>query len=132
MHASSAGEALERVSTGPFHYALVAQDLTDLPATTVARTIRNQSPDVVVMTFRGPSDNGYVDLIETSGTRRIVEDFIDAGLLASRLDELAEAWRAKARERRYLQAFRERHYDFLRRYVELKTKIERALNDGPG
>ena len=49
-----------------------------------------------------------------------------------RLDELAEAWRVKARERRYTQAFREKHYDFLRRYVELKTKIERAIHDGPG
>jgi hypothetical protein len=49
-----------------------------------------------------------------------------------RLDELAEAFRAKSRERRYMQAFRERHYDFLRRYVELKVKIDRALNDGPG
>ena len=39
---------------------------------------------------------------------------------------------AKAKERRYTQAFRERHYDFLRRYVELKTKIERAMNEGPG
>jgi hypothetical protein len=47
--------------------------------------------------------------------------------LADRLDELAEAFRAKARERRYTQAFRERHYDFLRRYVELKLKIDRAL-----
>ena len=37
-----------------------------------------------------------------------------------------------ARERRYTQAFREKHYDFLRRYVELKTKIERAMHDGPG
>ena len=27
------------------------------------------------------------------------------------LDELAEVWRVKARERRYAQAFRERHYD---------------------
>jgi hypothetical protein len=48
------------------------------------------------------------------------------------MDELSEAWRAKARERRYTTAFRERHYDFLRRYVELKTKIERAMNEGPG
>jgi len=48
------------------------------------------------------------------------------------LDELADAWRAKAKERRYTQAFRERHYDFLRRYVELKTKIEHAMTEGPG
>jgi hypothetical protein len=59
-----------------------------------------------------------------------VKPFQEASALIGRLDELADAWRAKARERRYTQAFRERHYDFLRRYVELKTKIERALTDG--
>ena len=32
----------------------------------------------------------------------------------------------------YTQALKEKHYDFLRRYVELKVKIERAIHDGPG
>lgn len=131
-HATSGGEGLDRASSGAFHYAMVAEDVTDLPARTVARTIRNQQPDTVVLTFLGPADNGHVDLVETHGTRSIVKPFDDASKLVSRLDELAEAWRAKARERRYTQAFRERHYDFLRRYVEIKTKIERAMNEGPG
>ena len=132
QHATSGGEGLDRVSSSKFHYAMVAEDITDLPAKTVARTIRNQQPDTVVLTFLGPSDNGHVDLVETNGTRSIVNPFDDAQKLIVRLDELAEAWRAKARERRYTQAFRERHYDFLRRYVEIKTKIERAMNEGPG
>jgi DNA-binding NtrC family response regulator len=131
-HATSGGEGLDRSSSGAFHYAMIAEDVTDLPARTVARTIRNQQPDTVVLTFLGPAENGHVDLVETHGTRTIVRPFDEAGKLVARLDELAEAWRAKARERRYAQAFRERHYDFLRRYVELKTKIERAINDGPG
>ena len=120
------------MSTGPFHYAMIAEDVTDLPVKTIARTIRNQHPDTVVLTFLGPAENGHVDLVETYGSRTILKPFRDAKQLIARLDELAEAWRAKARERRYTQAFRERHYDFLRRYVELKTKIERALHDGPG
>jgi DNA-binding NtrC family response regulator len=132
QHATSGGEGLDRVSSSKFHYAMVAEDITDLPARTVARTIRNQQPDTVVLTFLGPSENGHVDLVETNGTRSIVNPFDDAQKLIARLDELAEAWRAKARERRYTQAFRERHYDFLRRYVEIKTKIERAMNEGPG
>ncbi len=132
VHATSGGEGLDRASTGQFHYAMIAEDVSDLPAKTVARTIRNQQPDTVVLTFLGPADNGHVDLVETSGTRSIVKPFTDAKLLIQRLDELAEAWRAKARERRYAQAFRERHYDFLRRYVEIKTKIERAIHEGPG
>jgi DNA-binding NtrC family response regulator len=132
IHATSGGEGLDRISTGPFHYAMVAEDITDLPATTVARTIRNQHPDTVVLTFLGPADNGRVELVETHGTRALVQPFTDAQQLIGRLDDLAEAWRVKARERRYAQAFREKHYDFLRRYVELKTKIERAIHDGPG
>ena len=131
-HATSGGEGLDRCSSGSFHYAMVAEDITDLPASTVARTIRNQHPDTVVLTFLGPSENGRVDLVETNGTRSLVKPFTAATQLIMRLDELAEGWRAKAKERRYTQAFRERHYDFLRRYVEIKTKIERAQHEGPG
>lgn len=132
VHATSGGEGLDRISSGTFHYAMVAEDITDLPATTLARTIRNQHPDTVVLTFVGPADNGRVELVETNGTRTLIKPFTDAKLLLDRLDELSEAWRAKARERRYTQAFKEKHYDFLRRYVELKTKIDRAMHDGPG
>lgn len=132
VHATSGGEGLDRISSGSFHYAMIAEDVTDLPAKTLARTIRNQHPDTVVLTFLGPSDNGRVELVETSGSRPLVTPFTDPQQLIDRLDQLAEAWRAKARERRYTQSFREKHYDFLRRYVELKTKIERALTDGPG
>jgi hypothetical protein len=111
---------------------MIAGTVTDLPATTVARTIRNQHPDTVVLTFLGPGGNGRVDLVETHGVRPLIQPFHDPQQLVDRLDELAEAWRIKARERRYTQAFREKHFDFLRRYVELRTKIERAMHDGPG
>jgi DNA-binding NtrC family response regulator len=132
VHATSGGEGLDRISSGAFHYAMIAEDVTDLPARTIARTIRNQHPDTVVLTFLGPADNGRVELVETHGSRPLLQPFTDSQQLLDRLDELAEAWRIKARERRYAQAFREKHYDFLRRYVELKTKIDRAIHDAPG
>ena len=132
VHATSGGEGLDRISSGMFHYAMIAEDVTDLPASTLARTIRNQHPETVVLIFLGPSENGRVELVETAGQRTLVKPFKEPKQLIDRLDELADAWRAKARERRYTQAFRERHYDFLRRYVELKTKIDRAMNEGPG
>lgn len=129
VHALTGGEALDRLGMSPFHYAMVAEDLSDLPSSTVVRTIRTQFPDTVVLTFRGPADNGKVDLVETHRQRTIVEPFREVSQLVARLDELAQAWRAKARERRYIQAFRERHFDFLRRYVELKTKMDRAQGE---
>lgn len=131
VHAISGGEALDRLGQELFHYAMVAEDLSDLPSSTVARTIRTQYPETVVLSFRGPADNGKVELVEANRNRTIVAPFREIGQLVARLDELAQAWRAKARERRYTQAFRERHFDFLRRYVELKTKINRAQGEEP-
>ena len=130
IHASSGGEALDRISRLEFHYAMIAEDVSDLPARTIAKTIRTQRPDTVVLTFKGPADNGHVNLVDATGSRAILKPFNDPTQLIGRLDELAAAWRAKSKERRYTQAFREKHYDFLRKYVELKTKIERAMTDG--
>jgi len=132
IHATSGGEALDRMSSGRFHFALVSEDLHDLPASMPTSTIRAQSGDTVVFVFRGPGEGGYVNLLETGGQRTLISPFDDTKQILARLDELAEAFRAKARERRYTQNFREKHYDFLRRYVELKTKIDRALGDGSG
>lgn len=129
-HATNGGEALDRISTGEFHYAMIAEDISDFPAKTLAKSIRSQRPDTVVLTFLGPSDNGHVNLVEQAGTRTLIKPFTDPAQLIGRLDELAEAWRAKTKQRRYTQAFRERHYDFLRKYAELKAKIDQALADG--
>jgi CheY-like chemotaxis protein len=119
VHATSGGEALDKISSGRFHFALVSEDLHDLPASMVTSTAKAQSGETVVFVFRGPGPGGYVNLIETMGQRPIVTPFDDAKKLISRLDEIAEALRARARERRYTQNFREKHYDFLRRYGEL-------------
>jgi DNA-binding NtrC family response regulator len=131
-HAASGGEALDRASSRTFHYAMVSLDLHDLPTSLVVRSVRTQSPETVLLQFRAPGADGRVELVESAGVRPIIEPFAAPDQLLGRLDELAEAFRARARERRYLQAFRERHFDFLRRYVELKTRIDRALNEGPG
>jgi DNA-binding NtrC family response regulator len=132
IHATSGGEGLDRMSSGRFNFALVSDEIHDLPTSMVTSTIRAQSGDTVVFVFRGPGPGGYVNLLETNSQRAIVTPFEDTKQIIERLDEFAEAFRAKARERRYTQNFREKHYDFLRRYVEIKTKIDRALTDGAG
>jgi DNA-binding response OmpR family regulator len=125
--ASSGGAALDRCGSAKFHLAMVAEMLPDLPGSMVVRSIKTQSSETLVMQYSGPGPGGKVELVETRRTIPVIPEFTDPMQLADRLDELAEAFRAKARERRYTQAFRERHYDFLRRYVELKLKIDRAL-----
>ena len=44
------------------------------------------------------------------------------------LGEIREALRAESRERRYLQAFRQRHYEFLQRYNGIKQRLKDELD----
>jgi len=128
--ANTGGEALDRCTSGRFHIIAVHDMLPDLPGSMVVRSAKTQAADAIVLQLSGPGPGGKVDLVQSKGTVPVVPEFTDAAQLAAKLDELGEAFRARARERRYTQAFRERHYDFLRRYVELKLKIDRALGQG--
>lgn len=120
------GQALDHCTSQRFQIVMVAEDLPDLPGSMVVRSIKTQNPEMVAITFR-PPPGGHVEIVESTRTIPVVKQLDDPAQLLGRLDELAEAFRAKSRERRYAQAFRERHYDFLRKYVELKSKIDRAL-----
>ena len=125
-HATSGGEALDRVSQEEFHYVLLAEDLSDLPTTTVVRTIRAQHPQLGVLTFRGPGVQGRLDVIEGNHARPLLVPFVDAQALVAQLAGFREAWLAKERKRRFTQAFRERHYDLVKRLAELRDRLDRA------
>ena len=60
------------------------------------------------------------------GTMNTIASYADPGQLAAPLGEIREALRAKGKERRYLQAFRQRHFEFLQRYNNIKHRLKRA------
>ena len=60
------------------------------------------------------------------GTER---PFKGAVHLAIRIQTLADELGTRAQERRFIQAFRNDHEDFLRRFAELKLKIDRLISD---
>lgn len=125
--ALSGGQALDLAGSSQYHYVMVSNDLYDLPTSMVTRSVKSQSPESVILAYSGPGPGGRVEMVESAQPRTVIADFTSPNQLIERLDELAEAFRAKVRERRYAQAFRDRYYDFLRRYVNIKKKIERAL-----
>jgi DNA-binding NtrC family response regulator len=125
--AQTGGEALDYVTKTAYQIALVGPTLPDLPSSLVIKTLKAHAPETTVIAYE---PNGRLEIVEGARSIPIVERFTAAVQLAERMDELAEAHRAKLRERRYLAAFRERHYDFLRRLSDLRKKIERAIEDG--
>jgi DNA-binding NtrC family response regulator len=124
--ATTAGEALDRVTNARFHLALVGQGLPDMPGDVLVRALKAQAPELIVIAY---VPNGKLEIVETTRSITLAESFTQAKQLTDRLEELAEAHRAKARERRYLQAFRERNYELLRRYAELKRRLDKATSE---
>lgn len=118
------GEALDRGSSRPFHFAMVAHDLPDLPQSMVARSLKGQNPELVALTYRGPCEGGIVEITDAGPGAVVVENFSRTELLVERLPDLGEAFRAKERQRRYTQAFRAKHYDFVRKFVSFKEKLD--------
>jgi DNA-binding NtrC family response regulator len=125
--AQTGGEALDYFAKGAYQIALVGPTLPDLPSSLIMKTLKAQAPETTVIAYE---PNGRLDIVEQSRAISIVPKFTAAAQLAERLDELADAHRAKLKERRYLAAFRERHYEFLRKLSDLRKKIERAIEDG--
>ena len=124
--AQSGGEALDRVTAQSYRIGLVAEHLPDLPPSMVMRALKAQSPETIVISY---VLGGRLEIVDDKRTIPIVEQFTALTQLTERLDELAEAHRRTGRERRYLAAFRDRHYEFLRKLAELRKRLEKAIED---
>ena len=121
--AGTGGEALDVVSQERPQIVMVKEDLPDLPGSMVVHTVKSSSPDAVTLLYTPPGRSGRpgeVKLVDTSGTMNTIASYAEPGQLAAPLGEIREALRAKAKERRYLQAFRQRHFEFLQRYNNIK------------
>jgi DNA-binding NtrC family response regulator len=124
---ATGGEALDRASGRSFQLALVRDALPDLTGTMVVNALKAQSPDTLTILYSRPGSRpGKAEVIEGSKAIALVPEFSDAKQMVERIDELREAFRRKTRERRYLAAFRQENYELLKRYADLKIRLQRA------
>jgi DNA-binding NtrC family response regulator len=126
--ASSGGEALDRATRRSFQLVLVRDSLPDLTGSMVVNALKAQTPDTLTILYSRPGDTrpGKAEVIEGSRAIALVPEFSEARQMVERIDELREAFRRKARERRYLASFRQENYELLRRYADLKQRLQRA------
>src|SRR5262245_38907957 len=129
--ALTGGEALDIVPQERPQIVMVKEDLPDLPGSMVVHTVKSSAPDAVVLLYTPPGQSGRpgdVKLIDASGGMNTIASYGDAAQLTAPLSEIREALRAKGKERRYLQAFRQRHFEFLQRYNGIKTRLKEELD----
>jgi DNA-binding response OmpR family regulator len=126
--ALNGGEALDYAGGSGFQIALVKESLPDLSGTMVSKSLQAQSNDGIVLIFDHPgSEPGYASIVERTQTIPLLPRLTAPSQLVDVLKELREAYAAKAREKRYLQSFRQEHLDFLKRYVEFRKQLVALL-----
>jgi len=126
----SGGEALDVGGREKYHMALIKDMLPDLPGSMVVSTLRAQSPETIYLNYGTPGNPGAkVEIAEATRVIPLVEEFGDVAQLTGKLDELRDAFKAKAMERRYLQSFRTNQFDFLKKYAEINKSLQRAKTD---
>ena len=129
--ALTGGEALDVVPQTRPHIVMVKEDLPDLPGSMVVHTVKSSSPDAIPLLYTPPGSSGRpgeVKLVDSGGTMNTIATYAEPGQLVGPLGEIREALRQKGKERRYLQAFRQRHFEFLQRYNGIKQRLKEELD----
>jgi two-component system OmpR family response regulator len=129
--ALTGGEALDVVTQMRPQIVIVKEDLPDLPGSMVVNTVKASAPEVLTILYTPPGKSGRageVKLIDAGRAMSLLSSYSDPGQLVAPLGEIREALKQKSHERRYLQAFRQKHYEFLQRYNGLKGRLKEELD----
>ena len=113
------GAALDKASSESLDIVAARDLLPDLPGSLVVKSLQEQAPHVLGLV--------YGDKLERfEGGRSVGGESFQGGSsqLVDEISRLAQAVAALLRQRACLAVLRREHGDFLRRYAELKARIE--------
>ncbi len=128
LHSAGSGsEGMDLAGRRRYQIALICDQLPDLPGSMVLSAFKQQSPETITILYSRPGVKpGKADIVDGARVIPIVAELSDARQIVGRIDELREAGRRTARERRYLAQFRQDNYELLKKYSDLKQKLQRA------
>jgi DNA-binding NtrC family response regulator len=119
----SGGSGLDRASTFSFQILCVRDELSDLPGQMVMRSTQAQKPATLGLVYSSVGQ-GRIDRYEGAQITRSAAPFRGPQHLVEFMSELVGEIASLREERRYLQAFRTEHGQFLKRFADLKARID--------
>jgi DNA-binding response OmpR family regulator len=119
----SGGSGLDRASTFSFQILCVRDELSDLPGQMVMRSTQAQKPTTLGLVYSGVGP-GRIDRYDGGQVTRSFSPFNGPTHLVELMSELVREIASIREERRYLQAFRSEHGQFLKRFADLKSRID--------
>lgn len=123
----SGGSGLDKASTFSFQIICVRDELADLPGQMLLRSSQSQKTGSLGLLY-SQQGNGRIDRYEGGYVKKSDTPFRGAAHLVERMEQLVGELGAMREERRYLQAFRAEHGPFLKRFADLKVRID-SLTD---
>ena len=127
--AVTGGEALDQATDLRPQIVLVKDPLPDLPARLVITNVKRASADSVTIIYQPdqPGMPGSVTLYEGVRPLSLAASYAGPAELLATLAEVREGIRQKLKERRYLQAFRQTHLEFLHRYNNVRQRVQAVI-----
>lgn len=125
----SGGSGLDRASTFSFQIVAVRKELMDLPGELVLKSAQAQQTQMMGLVYStgSPGAPGRAERYE-NGRAQKKWSFAGPNDLVRCLDELVAEIASRREERRYMQQFRSEHGAFLKRFADLKARVD-ALSD---
>lgn len=119
----SGGSGLDRASTFQFQIVAVRDQLMDLPGQMVIKSAQGQNNKTLGIVYSSRGE-GRIERYEGGRVTNVEQPLKGPAHLVATMESMVNDLSALRRERRYLQAFRADHPDFLKRYAELKARID--------
>ncbi len=123
----SGGSGLDKASTFSFQIICVRDELADLPGQMLLRSAQSQKSGSLGLLY-SQTGTGHIDRYEGGSVKASDAPFRGAAHLVEKLGQLVDELGTLREERRYLQAFRAEHGQFLKRFADLKVRID-SLSD---
>lgn len=122
------GAGLDRAMSQKLDIIAARNELPDLHGSMVLRSVQAQHGEVLGLLYSADG-GGRIERMEQGRTEATERPFRGAAHLVEQIQRIVDELGTRAQERRLIQAFRSDHEDFLRRYAELKLKVDRLIND---
>jgi DNA-binding NtrC family response regulator len=125
----SGGAALDRASRDRVDILITRNDLPDLRGSMVIKSIQAEKTEVLGLLYTAPGPSGQIDRIERGQVESTLKPFTKPEQLVDFAKKLTGELATKAQERRVIQAFRDDHTDFFRRYANVKKQVDNLVDD---
>lgn len=123
------GEVLDLVSRQTFNLLITSTQLPDLDGEMLAHSLKSQYPSLEIVVIDGwGGSSASAQILSSSGGHSAVYPLRTGQDLSALLDEVQGRRIHRAEEKRFASMFKDRHEGFIKKYAEMKVRIERDLN----